>query len=102
MKRIAICLLLMISGISGYGQERIRELAREIWNAYPTECMVSHVHFVLHLPKSMVDESLLNRIELGFAQSVSSADRVSVVVDLCPFDRIRTIDILWCAVFSNG
>ena len=55
MKRIAICLLLMISGISGYGQERIRELAREIWNAYPTECMVSHVHFVLHLPNSMVD-----------------------------------------------
>ena len=53
MKRIAICLLLMISGISGYGQERIRELAREIWNAYPTECMVSHVHFVLFMLHSM-------------------------------------------------
>lgn len=102
MKRIAICLLLMISGISGYGQERIRELAREMWNTYPTECVVAHIHFFLHLPKRMVDESLLNRTEDIFSQSISSADRVSVVKDPTSSEVSLSYQLFWDQVVENG
>ena len=101
MKRIAICLLVMISVISGYGQERIRDLAREIWNTYPTECVAAHIHFFLHLPKRMVDESLLNRTEDIFSQSISSADRVSVVKNPTSSEVSLSYQLFWDQVVEN-
>ena len=83
MKRIVFSLMLLYLSIGTISaQQKIEEMAKEIWRNFPTECdmMASGGYrFNTILPVNLVRESLLDSLKAAFNAEIPNATYVAVV-----------------------